>query len=140
MRLMTKLPKVPGGRNTTWPSFRCGAIARAMSSCATAGDGMTISCTPCRASPISAVARGIVTAKGCTVSDWRVLASLEGAEPMSIGALARLTVLKQPTLTRVVDRLEARGHVKRIAHESDRRMTLIAITPAGEKLVTGLIP
>lgn len=81
----------------------------------------------------------IVTAKGCTVSDWRVLASLEGAEPMSIGALARLTVMKQPTLTRVVDRLQARGYVRRIAHESDRRMTLIAITPAGDKLVTGLI-
>lgn len=80
----------------------------------------------------------IVTAKGCTVSDWRVLASLEGA-PMSIGALARLTVLKQPTLTRVIDRLEGRGYVKRIAHESDRRMTLIAITPSGDKLVTGLI-
>jgi DNA-binding MarR family transcriptional regulator len=81
----------------------------------------------------------IVTAKGFTVSDWRVLASLDGAEPMSIGALARLTVMKQPTLTRVVDRLQAGGHVKRIAHDSDRRVTLIAITPAGDKLVSGLI-
>jgi DNA-binding MarR family transcriptional regulator len=81
----------------------------------------------------------IVTAKGFTVSDWRVLASLDGAEPMSIGALARLTVMKQPTLTRVVDRLQAGGHVKRIAHDSDRRVTLITITPAGDKLVSGLI-
>lgn len=81
----------------------------------------------------------IVTAKGFTVSDWRVLASLDGAEPMSIGALARLTTMKQPTLTRVVDRLQGRGHVRRIAHESDRRVTLIEITPAGDKLVAGLI-
>jgi DNA-binding MarR family transcriptional regulator len=81
----------------------------------------------------------IVTAKGFTVSDWRVLASLDGAEPMSIGALARLTTMKQPTLTRVVDRLQGRGHVRRIAHESDRRITLIEITPAGDKLVAGLI-
>ena len=81
----------------------------------------------------------IVTAKGFTVSDWRVLASLDGAEPMSIGALARLTTMKQPTLTRVVDRLQARGHVRRIAHESDRRITLIQITPGGDKLVAGLI-
>src|SRR3954471_6445121 len=81
----------------------------------------------------------IVTAKGFTVSDWRVLASLDGAEPMSIGALARLTVMKQPTLTRVVDRLQAGGHVKRIAHDSDRRVTLITITPAGDKLVSGMI-
>jgi DNA-binding MarR family transcriptional regulator len=81
----------------------------------------------------------IVTAKGFTVSDWRVLASLDGAEPMSIGALARVTTMKQPTLTRVLDRLQARGHVRRIAHETDRRITLIAITPAGDKLVSGLI-
>lgn len=81
----------------------------------------------------------IVTAKGFTVSDWRVLASLDGAEPMSIGALARLTTMKQPTLTRIVDRLQARGHVRRIAHESDRRITLIEITAAGDKLVSGLI-
>jgi len=73
------------------------------------------------------------------VSDWRVLASLDGAEPMSIGALARVTTMKQPTLTRVVDRLQARGHVRRIAHETDRRITLIEITAAGDKLVAGLI-
>lgn len=81
----------------------------------------------------------IVTAKGFTVSDWRVLASLDGAEPMSIGALVRLTTMKQPTLTRVVDRLQAGGHVRRIGHETDRRITLIQITPAGDKLVAGLI-
>jgi len=81
----------------------------------------------------------VVTAKGFTVSDWRVLASLDGAEPMSIGALARVTTMKQPTLTRVVDRLQARGHVRRIAHETDRRITLIEITAAGDKLVAGLI-
>ena len=81
----------------------------------------------------------VVTARGFTVSDWRVLASLDGAEPMSIGALARLTTMKQPTLTRVVDRLQASGHARRIAHESDRRITLIEITPAGDKLVSSLI-
>jgi len=81
----------------------------------------------------------IVTAKGFTVSDWRVLASLDGSEPLSIGALARLTTMKQPTLTRVLDRLQARGHARRIAHETDRRVTLIEITAAGDKLVSGLI-
>jgi DNA-binding MarR family transcriptional regulator len=81
----------------------------------------------------------VVTAKGFTVSDWRVLASLDGAEPMSIGALVRLTTMKQPTLTRVIDRLQASGHVRRIAHETDRRVTLIEITPTGDKLVSGLI-
>jgi DNA-binding MarR family transcriptional regulator len=81
----------------------------------------------------------IVTQQGFTVSEWRVLATLAGAEPMSISALARLTVLKQPTLTRVLDRMESRKHVRRIPHESDRRITLVAIAPAGQQLVEGLI-
>ena len=81
----------------------------------------------------------VVTRKGINVSEWRVLASLEGAKPMSIGELARTSVTKQPTLTRVLDRMESRGLVRRIAHESDRRITLIEITPTGRRQVAGLI-
>jgi DNA-binding MarR family transcriptional regulator len=81
----------------------------------------------------------VVTAKGFTVSEWRVLASLEGAEPMSIGELARVAVMKQPTLTRVLDRMQTRGHVRRVAHEADRRVTLVAITPSGRRMVGKLI-
>lgn len=81
----------------------------------------------------------IVTGRGFTVSEWRVLASLAGSEPMSIGSLARIVVMKQPTLTRVLDRMQARGQVRRSAHGSDRRVTLVAITPAGDKLVAGMI-
>ena len=81
----------------------------------------------------------IAKAKGFTVSEWRVLASLAGNDPMSIGRLAQVTVTKQPTVTRVLDRMEARGHVKRLSHETDRRITLVAITPTGNRLVSGLI-
>src|SRR6187200_443412 len=70
----------------------------------------------------------VVSAKGFTISEWRVLASLAGGEPMSIGRLAQVTVMKQPTVTRVLDRMEERGHVKRIASEDDRRVTLVRIT------------
>jgi DNA-binding MarR family transcriptional regulator len=81
----------------------------------------------------------IARSKGFTVSEWRVLATLAGAESMSIGSLARLTVMKQPTLTRVLDRMEGRGHIHRTPHDKDRRITLISISPAGEQLVGGLI-
>ncbi|MEJ7931315.1 MarR family transcriptional regulator [Ramlibacter sp. AN1015] len=81
----------------------------------------------------------VVTAQGFTPSEWRVLATLAGAEPMSIGTLARLAVLKQPTVTRMLDRMQARGQVRRIGHASDRRITLVAITPAGDRLVSRLI-
>jgi DNA-binding MarR family transcriptional regulator len=81
----------------------------------------------------------VVKAKGVTVSEWRVLATLAGGEPLSIGRLAEITVTKQPTLTRVLDRMEARGEVRRIPHKEDRRVTLVGITPAGSRLVAGLI-
>ncbi|HET9644132.1 MAG TPA: MarR family transcriptional regulator [Burkholderiaceae bacterium] len=81
----------------------------------------------------------IAKSKGFTVSEWRVLASLAGSEPISIGRLAEITVSKQPTVTRVLDRMEARGQVKRIPHEGDRRVTLVAITPAGSRAVASLI-
>lgn len=81
----------------------------------------------------------IVRSRGFTVSEWRVLASLAGSGPVPIGQLAQLVVMKQPTVTRVLDRQEARGEVKRIAHKTDRRVTLVSITPKGTRLVSQLI-
>ncbi len=81
----------------------------------------------------------VARAKGFTVSEWRVLATLAGNEPMSIGRLAQLSVSKQPTVTRLLDRMEARGQVRRVPHESDRRVTLVQITAAGTRQVAGLI-
>lgn len=81
----------------------------------------------------------VAKAKGFTVSEWRVLATLAGNEPMSIGRLAQLSVSKQPTVTRLLDRMEARGQVRRLPHDSDRRVTLVQITPAGSRQVAGLI-
>jgi len=82
----------------------------------------------------------VVRAKGFTVSEWRVLASLAGGEAMSVGQLAQVTVMKQPTVTRVLDRMEERGQVKRVASTGDRRVTLVRITPAGNRLVSLLVP
>jgi DNA-binding MarR family transcriptional regulator len=76
---------------------------------------------------------------GFSVSEWRVMASLAGSEPISIGQLAQVTVTKQPTVTRLLDRMVARGQVERLPHESDRRITLVRITPAGLKAVEHLM-
>ena len=64
------------------------------------------------------------------------MASLAGGEPISIGQLAQITVMKQPTVTRLLDRMEAKGQVERLPHDSDRRVTLVRITPAGTRLVS----
>ncbi|MCP3710805.1 MarR family transcriptional regulator [Paraburkholderia sp. CNPSo 3274] len=81
----------------------------------------------------------IVQAAGFEVSDWRVLSTLSEGKAISIGQLAQVSVTKQPTVTRLLDRMEAQGYVKRIPHETDRRITLVRITPQGQKLVSALI-
>jgi DNA-binding MarR family transcriptional regulator len=43
-------------------------------------------------------------------------------------------------LTRMVDRLEARGLVRRAADPTDRRVTLVQLTAAGQELLDELRP
>lgn len=76
---------------------------------------------------------------GFSVSEWRVMASLAGGEAISIGQLAQVTVTKQPTVTRLLDRMEARGQVERLPHDSDRRVTLVRITRKGSQAVEHLM-
>ncbi len=88
---------------------------------------------------ISSEFHEVVRAHGLSVSEWRVLASLAGSEPISIGRLAQVAVVKQPTLTRLLDRMEASGRVERVGHDGDRRVTLVRITAAGSRTVGELI-
>ncbi len=76
---------------------------------------------------------------GFSVSEWRVMASLADGEPISITDLAQVTVTKQPTVTRLLDRMEGKGQVERLPHDSDRRITLVRITRKGAKAVEHLI-
>ncbi|MFY9509606.1 MAG: MarR family transcriptional regulator [Rubrivivax sp.] len=88
---------------------------------------------------ISSEFHEVVRAHGFSVSEWRVLASLADGDATPIGHLAQVAVLKQPTLTRLLDRMEEKQQVERLPHDSDRRITLVRITPAGRKTVSQLI-
>lgn len=73
------------------------------------------------------------------VPHWRVLAALSDGAPMTVSTLARIVLSKQPTLTKVIDRMERRGLAERRAGERDRRQVLVRITPAGRRTVRGLL-
>lgn len=79
-----------------------------------------------------------VEAVGLSVTEWRVLASLEGSDGESIGVLSQLTLTKQPTLSKVVQRMEADGIVDRTRVRTDRRQTVVRITPKGHRLMDAL--
>lgn len=80
----------------------------------------------------------VVRRHNLSVTEWRILSTLLGAGEISIGNLAQVTLTKQPTVTRLLDRLETLGHLRRIAHESDRRITLVRITETGQALIADL--
>ncbi|WP_427310736.1 MarR family winged helix-turn-helix transcriptional regulator [Cupriavidus sp. H39] len=80
-----------------------------------------------------------VEASGLSVQEWRVLATLADRPDCTIGALAEITLTKQPTLTKLVDRMAQDGLVRRRASRTDRRQALISITPRGLALARPLL-
>ncbi len=60
---------------------------------------------------------------------WRVLMLLNDKSPSSVGELARRSVTKMPTLTRVLNRMEAEGLIIRQAQELDKRVVQVTMTP-----------
>ncbi|NOX73840.1 MAG: MarR family transcriptional regulator [Alphaproteobacteria bacterium] len=71
---------------------------------------------------------------GLRVSTWRILASLYPEEVLTVGALAQTCLLKQPTLTRALDRMERDGLLKRVHSTKDRRSVFVKLTPQGHEL------
>jgi len=53
----------------------------------------------------------------------------------TLGELARIEQVRAPTMTRIVDALERRGHVRREADAADRRRVRLRATPAGVRLM-----
>lgn len=88
---------------------------------------------------ISSEFHAVARKQGFSVAEWRVMATLAGGVPISIGQLAQVTLTKQPTVTRLLDRMELQGHVARLPHDSDRRVTLVRITRKGARTVEHLM-
>ncbi len=59
--------------------------------------------------------------------------SRQGSLPL--GKMGDRLMLHPTSVTNIVDRLENQGLVERIAHPTDRRTTLAAITPEGRRVV-----
>lgn len=68
---------------------------------------------------------------GMDVGRWRVLMILNQFGVSSVSTLADHAVIKLPTMTKTVLRMEAEGLVSTSQDPSDRRVTLVSITPMG---------
>ena len=80
-----------------------------------------------------------VRAAGLSSIEWRVLATLHDGEPLPISQLAHEVLSKQPTVTKLVQRMAEQGWVALQACPADHRRTLVAVTTAGRRLVKPLV-
>ena len=80
-----------------------------------------------------------VKSRGLSISEGRALAALAECDGVPMTELGRQLLLKQPTLTKVIDRMERRLLVRRRTRREDRRRTLIDLTELGRQLATPLL-
>ena len=88
-----------------------------------------------------------IAAEGLTHIAWRVLAVLHDAaltQPdtqgaIAVGQLAHDVLAKQPTVTKLVQRMAEDGLVELLADPADQRRTLVAATADGRRIAAALI-
>ncbi|MBA3592894.1 MAG: winged helix-turn-helix transcriptional regulator [Polaromonas sp.] len=80
-----------------------------------------------------------VQATGLGSLEWRLLATLSDGDGLTIGELAREILAQQPTLTKLVQRMEKAGWVRRGADPADARRTLVFETQRGRDTVAALL-
>ena len=77
-----------------------------------------------------------------SASQYNVLRILRGSHPsgLTCGEIGERTIARDPDITRLVDRLAARGLVLRTRSETDRRVVKVDITRKGLDLLKKLDP
>lgn len=76
---------------------------------------------------------------GLSYARGRVVAALYSSGPVMMRALSQAVGVSPRTITGLIDALEADGWVQRGAHPTDRRATIVALTPASETAFSRLM-
>ena len=83
--------------------------------------------------------RSCLAAADVSVIEWRVLSTLSDHPQISVGRLSEIVMCKQPTLSKAIDRMEAKGWVMRSLGRQDRRVIAVTIDKPGLKIVRPLL-
>jgi DNA-binding MarR family transcriptional regulator len=75
-----------------------------------------------------------------SLSQYNVLRILRGAGPDGLACqeVAERMISRDPDITRLLDRLEARGLVTRTRDQKDRRIVTVRLAPEGQRLLEAL--
>jgi DNA-binding MarR family transcriptional regulator len=80
-----------------------------------------------------------VLAQGWSINYWRVLASLTDGDGLTLTQLNERVLFKQPTLSKLVGRMEKEKLLIRAKDGADKRTIKIFISPQGQTLVADLL-
>ena len=70
---------------------------------------------------------------GLTDAQWKPLLRLYLRQANTVAELARCCVMDAGSMTRLLDRMEAKGLLARVRSSEDRRVVNIVLTPEGER-------
>ena len=80
-----------------------------------------------------------VRSEGVRVPEWRVLATLNDEDGAMVTKLARISLLEQSHLTKIIDQMAVRGLVTRRPDPDDARRVRVFLTDEGRLLATRLV-
>lgn len=85
---------------------------------------------------IVAYIEGSMALQGLGLSDFMVLEVLLHKGPLTISVIGEKVLLASASMTSAIDRLERRELVRRTSCDSDRRLRVVELTPAGRKFIS----
>jgi DNA-binding MarR family transcriptional regulator len=78
---------------------------------------------------------------GLSHAALNALAVIEGSGgPIAAGEVSSQMHITSGTMTGILDTLERKGYVQRVAHMDDRRVVLVDITPAAQPVLDAMLP
>jgi MarR family 2-MHQ and catechol resistance regulon transcriptional repressor len=81
-----------------------------------------------------------LAARGLTPTQLGVLEALLHKGPLTHRQLGRKVLTSAGNMTDVVDKLAARGLVRRVRDDCDRRLVRVELTPCGRAMIEALFP
>jgi homoprotocatechuate degradation regulator HpaR len=84
--------------------------------------------------------RPMLREHGLTEQQWRVIRALAEVPDCDAGDLAKRSFLLAPSLTRILQHLEAAKLVKREVDSNDQRRSVVALTTRGLRLFAAVAP
>lgn len=77
---------------------------------------------------------------GLSAQQWRVLRALVESGTLDATEIAERCALLMPSLSRILQNLERRGLIVRVAKRADLRRSLVSLTPQGTALFEMIAP